>query len=472
MKSVVFVKLASPELCETVVRTFDGKLKFKHNDGNVGEVSVDHAGFGVRTIRIFELPFEITAEQITRVISQYGRVLSHVAERWSTAHKFPVLNGVRQLKVELRRHIPSYVTVCGFRAIVMYDDQPKTCGLCGSAGHMRAQCIQRRVAQLPAGEAARPAVMTTLPVTFSAAARGFSARLAAPDAIETDDVEEAATMMETTVAAEQVQHPVEDGTTMMNTNVVADQVVAGTPKLIVSEEQATATLTPPVNDLAQTRIDSTETLRQNPPKPADQPTPVEHSQKRVSAIQSTVPPATENVPEMDISEESEGSPSQASSPKKRKKRRIARQNAEATAAALREKAQQIAAELKHQEADHSSADRISTQTTVALPPHSDSASTDPNLQRTADPHSGNADAQAAPHHHTDSPTKTVLGNWGEEMENVFNTGEELMDTLPATAVLINTGSQDGVRHERNDVPADTGGQTERPVHPFDNDEYF
>lgn len=47
INSVMYVKLASAELCEKVVQDTGGSLKFNHRDGNIGNVTVDHVGFGV-----------------------------------------------------------------------------------------------------------------------------------------------------------------------------------------------------------------------------------------------------------------------------------------------------------------------------------------------------------------------------------------------------------------------------------------
>lgn len=170
VSSTVYIKFRSPEICDEIVQSRAGNLKFKHCDGNVGEVKVTHAGFGIRTVRIFELPFEVPAEDINAALAKYGKVVSNVAEKWMS-FKVPVLNGVRQVKIELKTHIPSYISICGYRAIIMYDGQPRTCSGCGSTGHVRAQCIQRRVTQVPTGETAPADRMTTLPISYVAAAR-------------------------------------------------------------------------------------------------------------------------------------------------------------------------------------------------------------------------------------------------------------------------------------------------------------
>lgn len=175
VSSTVYLKLITSEKCKQVIERCGGILRFKHSDGNIGEVRISQTGMGLKTLRIFELPFEITAEQINSVLQDYGTVVSNVAEKWSTLQKFPVLNGVRQVKIDMIKHIPSYITVCGYRAIVIYDGQPRTCAACGSTTHVRAQCIQRRVTQIPAGEKERPRSMSTLPRTYAAAIRSDAA---------------------------------------------------------------------------------------------------------------------------------------------------------------------------------------------------------------------------------------------------------------------------------------------------------
>lgn len=199
VSTVVFLKLKSSDLCEKIIESTGGSLKFNHNDGNVGEVSITHAGFGIRTVRIFELPFEVPADRINDALTPYGKVLSNFAEKWSSARKYPVLNGIRQVKIDLHRHIPSYITVCGHRAIVIYDDQPKTCANCNSTGHVRAQCIQRRVAQIPRGEPAKVSEVTVLPISYAAVTRDQGGDNLLPDVthLQDDNPIEIETLMET-----------------------------------------------------------------------------------------------------------------------------------------------------------------------------------------------------------------------------------------------------------------------------------
>lgn len=166
-RSVVYLKLTNETLCTKIVQDHKNGLKFKHCDGNVGAVTVDHAGLGLRTVRIFELPFEVPADTVINELQPYGRVISHEAEKWTTFTKYPVLNGVRQIKIHLTKHVPSYLTIGGCRAIVLYDGQPKTCSGCGQEGHVRSECLQRRIIQVPTGESVTPSTTTILPLTYA-----------------------------------------------------------------------------------------------------------------------------------------------------------------------------------------------------------------------------------------------------------------------------------------------------------------
>lgn len=171
VSSVVYCKLIDEAACDRIIQRHQQGLRFCHSDGNVGAVTVDHAGMGIRTIRVFELPFELPEKLVTEALSPYGTVISHEAEKWASFETYRVLNGVRQVKIDLRKHVPSYLYIGGCRAIVIYDGQPRTCSGCGKEGHVRSECTQRRLLQLPRDDPQHPQQTTVLPLTYAAAFR-------------------------------------------------------------------------------------------------------------------------------------------------------------------------------------------------------------------------------------------------------------------------------------------------------------
>lgn len=164
VSSVVYLKLINDTVCDKILNATRRGLKFRHSDGHIGDVTIEHAG--LCTIRVFELPFEVPEEEVISALRPYGKVISHVLEKWAQFTTYTVFNGVRQIRIELNKHVPSYLTIGGCRAIIIYDGQPRTCSGCGQEGHVRSMCMQRRITQLPPGDKQVPSASTTLPLTY------------------------------------------------------------------------------------------------------------------------------------------------------------------------------------------------------------------------------------------------------------------------------------------------------------------
>jgi hypothetical protein len=52
----------------------------------------------------------------------------------------------------LKKHIPSYIVIAGYRALISYDGQPQTCYGCSDTEHMYNVCRnagERRPRYLP-----------------------------------------------------------------------------------------------------------------------------------------------------------------------------------------------------------------------------------------------------------------------------------------------------------------------------------
>jgi hypothetical protein len=80
---------------------------------------------------------------ITNSIGNYGEVLDLQEEKWTGAYRYKVCNGIMKAIVNLKRHIPSHLTIAGHRALIDYEGQPKTCYACNEMGHLVTQCPQR-----------------------------------------------------------------------------------------------------------------------------------------------------------------------------------------------------------------------------------------------------------------------------------------------------------------------------------------
>jgi hypothetical protein len=141
-----FVKTQSEEQFTNLLSR--GLVPFHHEDGTITRVELcDAAGPGFRLLRVMRLPTEIPHADViaSLTLTPYGKVNECVYERWTNYDGKGVLNGIRNVKIQLKKNIPSYMTIMGVEALILYDGQPKTCRKCGAEGHLYFQCEQRTV---------------------------------------------------------------------------------------------------------------------------------------------------------------------------------------------------------------------------------------------------------------------------------------------------------------------------------------
>lgn len=77
------------------------------------------------TVRVHDLPPSISHVTIAEHMLKYGEVISIRKEKWK--HYFPgISNGVRVLRMNILRHIPSFITIENEDTMVTYNGQPKS----------------------------------------------------------------------------------------------------------------------------------------------------------------------------------------------------------------------------------------------------------------------------------------------------------------------------------------------------------
>jgi len=55
-----------------------------------------------------------------------------------------VASGIKVVVTALTKHIPSHITIAGYRVLKSYEGQPQTCFGCGDTGHIYQVCPKRR----------------------------------------------------------------------------------------------------------------------------------------------------------------------------------------------------------------------------------------------------------------------------------------------------------------------------------------
>lgn len=141
-RRVISVTLVSDTKCEEVCLRDDGGLRFRYADGSDTAVTITHAGLNNVAVRLLDLPFGMPHEVAVGVLRRFGEPCGKMDfEYWHrNKQRTNVSNGTRVIRMNLQQHIPSFVSVAGFTAVVIYGGQPKTCARCGSTQHLVRAC--------------------------------------------------------------------------------------------------------------------------------------------------------------------------------------------------------------------------------------------------------------------------------------------------------------------------------------------
>lgn len=90
-------------------------------------------------VRIHDLPPRTPSAVIAESMREYGTILSISREMWK--NYFPgFYNGVRVVRMQITRPIPSFLCIDGETTLITYRNQTKTCKFCGQKAHPRQKC--------------------------------------------------------------------------------------------------------------------------------------------------------------------------------------------------------------------------------------------------------------------------------------------------------------------------------------------
>ncbi|KXJ72063.1 hypothetical protein RP20_CCG019026 [Aedes albopictus] len=93
------------------------------------------------TVRVHNLPPSMSHTTIRDYMMKFGEVITIRNETWK--HYFPgIPNGVRVLRMNLLREIPSYITIDQEETMVSYENQPKSCRHCNQPAHPGKRCLE------------------------------------------------------------------------------------------------------------------------------------------------------------------------------------------------------------------------------------------------------------------------------------------------------------------------------------------
>ena len=134
---------------QAVLRTTQGQLDYIHETGELSVLYIERGGVGERRPKVANLPPEVQDRKLRDAISQYGDVRTIIEKLWSRGYRYPVSNGIRIVEMDLKKHIPSNMSIVGNRVLISYEGQPVTCYGCNEPGHQYHECPNRRTMHLP-----------------------------------------------------------------------------------------------------------------------------------------------------------------------------------------------------------------------------------------------------------------------------------------------------------------------------------
>jgi hypothetical protein len=113
----VFIKFTDLYFVQDTLNATNGETFYKYTTGEISTGRLMIAWMGTRSIRLTNLPLELPYTTIRNPLSQYGDVQSIQDETWAKHSRYAVSNGVRIVLMTLKKHIPSHITVAGYRAL-------------------------------------------------------------------------------------------------------------------------------------------------------------------------------------------------------------------------------------------------------------------------------------------------------------------------------------------------------------------
>lgn len=161
-ENAVYIKLISKSIYDKVLQQHEGTVQTQFASGVLSTATVGPAGYDTVQVRVFNLPIELSNDKIKQTLSQYGTVFTITNELWSTGYIFPVHNGIRQVKMNVTKVIPSNLLVAGKRAYVTYLGQEPTCFACGMSGHVKQDCKHKVTSLRPLPQRRSPLLMSDL----------------------------------------------------------------------------------------------------------------------------------------------------------------------------------------------------------------------------------------------------------------------------------------------------------------------
>lgn len=141
---VVCIKYISEDAMKKSIKDNADVLKFYYMNGQSVDVSVSIAGRNVTYVRVFDLPPEVSDNDLSTVLGNFGKVGRVIREKFPAGlgldHLF---TGVRGVYVDVEEDIPAALEIGKWKVRVFHEGLKDRCFSCNKEGHQNIRAQKR-----------------------------------------------------------------------------------------------------------------------------------------------------------------------------------------------------------------------------------------------------------------------------------------------------------------------------------------
>lgn len=138
----IYIRFKTVEALNDAV-LYNGEFHtFEYNDGSTVQVKMSVAGGMYKYVRIFNLPPEVSDDDIGRVFARYGKVRKQVREKFPPECEFDVYSGIRGVYMDILKPIPASLFIRNSKARIYYEGFKNRCFHCKADDHLKINCPQ------------------------------------------------------------------------------------------------------------------------------------------------------------------------------------------------------------------------------------------------------------------------------------------------------------------------------------------
>lgn len=139
-ENIFFVKFKDESALKEVTKRLKATETFRYGDGREVTVHVAVADGFFRYVRIFNLPPEVTDDEIAAAMAKFGTIRQLVREKLPTDLSFNAYSGIRGVHMEVKSEIPAAMYIGHFKCRIFYEGLRNRCFICKQEGHVKAEC--------------------------------------------------------------------------------------------------------------------------------------------------------------------------------------------------------------------------------------------------------------------------------------------------------------------------------------------